>query len=343
MAISSTKSRGNMRLALALSLIVPRAGWAVPVVSPGSPDSKGGEALSAKVEPKSTAGTFGLSYFTFFDGPALAGNFGVTPNWLGRPLDDGLSFFNLVSLKYRVSETLAIDYQLRVQVLVNNGTGSAGFEQVRWHSPRIGISGKLASGENWTLSGAVNTDFPYLFPAPFGGGFVAEKRTVLFNPGLFANFSYKVPGSKWSFFTLITPRFFVYEDRDAAEPQLTQGGLSPGLKPELALQFSPSLTYELTEKVGLRMGTVIDYRKLVLSSWNPFSASFRTADVNSEAWRLWATPLQVGVNLALSKALNIYTFVNTYPIAAQRERRDGSRASFAETASVGMWINGTLF
>lgn len=301
-----------------------------------------GAEISA-IKPKRGPGTFGLSYFTFVDGPGLSGNIGVTPNWLGKPLDDGISLFNLVSVKYRVTDGLALDFQMRVQLLLNNGTQSASFQQLRWQSPRIGLSGKLLSGEDWSLTGAINTDFPYVFPSPLGGGFLATQRQVLFNPGLFASFTYQPKGSRWSFFTLVTPRYFLYGDPNAAEPQLAQSGLSPQLKPELVLQFSPSVTYAFSETVGIRVGTIIDYRKLVLSGWNPLSASLSTSDTSSRAWRLWATPLQVGVNLNLGEAMTLYPYLMSYPIAAQRIRRDGSQASFVETLSLGMWISGTLF
>ena len=291
------------------------------------------------VEKKPSA--IGLSYFTFFDGPGLSGDPGVTPNWLGRPFDDGLSLFNLVSVKWRVLDNLAIDFQTRTQVLLNNGTGNNAFQNFRWQSPRIGVSGKLAGGKDWSISGAVNTDFPYMLPSPLGGGFTAAARTVIFNPGMFAAFSWKPAGSNWSVFSLLTPRFFFYADRNAAEPQFAQSGLSPQLKPELVLQIAPSINYAVSEKTSLRLGTIIDYRKLVLSSWNPLQASLDTTS-ESDSWRLWATPVQVGINHDFGSALSVFAYVNGYPIAAQRTRRDGTSATFAQTLSFGMWISGTI-
>lgn len=338
------KKIGSVLFVCVLALSFPKSAGAAPSKTSEGETSKESVVVdTASQQSQSKAGTFGLTYFSFFDGPGLTGNFGVTPNWLGKPLDDGLSFFNLVSLQYRFSETLAIDLQTRTQILLNNGTDTAQFQQFRWQSPRIGVSGKLLSGEDWSVSGAINTDFPYSFPAPFGGGLLATQRTVVFNPGLFANFRYTPKGTNWSFFTLLTPRYFFYADRDAAEPQLAQGGLSPGLKPELVLQISPSAIYALNEKLGLRFGTIIDFRKLVLSGWNPLSVSLNTSDANSAAWRLWATPIQLGFNYDLSKAFSVYTFLNTYPIAAQRVRRDGTQAGFTETVSVNMWLSGTIF
>jgi hypothetical protein len=330
--------------AAAVAAWLPSAGFATTTASsgatsPGAAASPG--ATSVAQLPPTQPSRFGLNYFTFFDGPGLSGDPGITPNWLGRPFDDGLSLFNLVSVKWRFSDNLALDFQARIQVLLNNGTANPNFQAFRWQSPRIGISGKLASGKDWSLTGAVNTDFPYMLPSPLGGGFIAEQRTVIFNPGMFASFSWKPSGSRWSVFSLVTPRFFFYADRNAAEPQFAQSGLSPQLKPEFVFQIAPSVNYALSEKTSLRMGTILDYRKLVLSGWNPFNASLDTTS-GSEAWRLWATPLQLGVNHEFGKALTIYAFVNSYPIAAQRQRRDGTRASFTDTLSFGMWLSGTI-
>lgn len=322
----------RLRAGLALGAAILSLG-----ASPWAKANTSGETVAAKPKPSA----IGLTYFTFFDGPGFSGDPGVTPNWLGRPLDDGLSLFNLISLQWRFSEKVALDFQTRTQVILNNGTDTEVFRQFRWQSPRIGISGKLAGGSDWSISGAVNTDFPYMLPSPFGGGFIAAARTVIFNPGMFAAFSWKPAGSRWSVFSLLTPRFFFYADRNAAEPQFAQAGLSPQLKPEFVLQIAPSVNYAVSEKTSLRLGTIIDYRKLVLSGWNPFSASLDTTS-DSEAWRLWATPLMFGVNHEFGKALNVFAYVNSYPIGAQRERRDGTRASFGETLSFGMWISGTL-
>jgi hypothetical protein len=54
-------------------------------------------------------------------------------------------------------------------------------------------------------------------------------------------------------------------------------------------------------------------------------------------------PLQLGITQEIDSAFNISAFIMAYPVAAQRVNRDGSQASFYQTASVGMWINGTLF
>lgn len=300
-------------------------------------------AESVTYEHKPTPPRFGASYFVFFDGPALANESALaTPNVLGLPDDDGLRATVFLSLKYRLSPRWAVDFQSRVQWLFNNAKDTPDFEHFRWQSPRIGISGKILSGEDWALTGAINTDFPYFIPAPIGGGYVAEQRTTVLNPGMFAKFAYTPKGSHWSVSSLVMPRAFFYSDRNAAEPQLSRAGYSPGLKPEFTLSFSPSLNYSVAREVGLRLGTEITYRKLVLSGWNPFDGSLNGSDVNSKAWRLAAVPLQLGVTYEPSEAINVSFFVQGFPIAAQRVRKDGSAASFAETTSVGMWISGAI-
>ncbi len=160
--------------------------------------------------------------------------------------------------------------------------------------------------------------------------------------GLFAKFAYQPSGSRWSVFSLVMPRIFFYRDRGAAEPQLLRAGYSPGLKPEFALSLSPSINYDLGRKLGLRFGTEFTYRKLVLSSWNPFDGSLNGSDIASKAWRLAPVPAQVGLTFEPDESLNVSIFFQGFPIAAQRVRKDGVRASFSETTSVGMWVSGAL-
>jgi hypothetical protein len=285
----------------------------------------------------------GLSYFTFFDGPGLApGMSEITPNVLGKPADDGLRLSNYASLKYNLTSTLALDFQMRIQWILNNANQVDEFKSVRWQSPRVGVSGKLLAGQNWSLSGAVNTDFPYFFPQPIGGGVAAQQRTTIFNPGLFAKFSYIPSNSRWSIFSLVMPRILFYSDRNVAEPQLSRAGFSPTLKNEFIFSVSPSANYALTHQTGLRFGTELTYNKLILSSWNPFHATINNSDISSDAWRLAPVPLQAGVTHEFSSFLNVSIFLQAFPIAGQRVRRDGSQATFYQTASVGMWISGTL-
>lgn len=286
---------------------------------------------------------FGMSYFTFFDGPGVApGESNISPNVLGKPIDDGLRLSNFISLKYKMNPKLAIDFQMRVQWVLNNAHSVSQFQVFRWQSPRIGVSGKLLSGNDWTLTGAVNTDLPYFLPQPMGGGYIAGYRTTVFDPGLFTGFSYQPKKSHWSVFSLVMPRFFLYENRNAAEPQLSRAGFSPELKNEFIFDVAPTINYALTRSTGLRMGTEFIYSKLILSSWNPFSASLNVSDTHTDAWRLSPVPLQLGITHNWSEALNLSIFIQSFPIAAQRVRADGSQATFLQTASIGMWISGTV-
>jgi len=284
----------------------------------------------------------GISYFSFFAGPGFTQATGTySPNQLGRPSDDGVNFFNLISFKYRFSKSLALDLQTRHTLILNNGTENPEFSAFRWESPRVGLSGTLASGETWSLSGAVNTDFPYFMPEPFSG-YTARARTVLFNPGMFASFSYRPKGSRFSIGGVLAPRMFFYSDRTAGEAQLLSGGLSAGNKPELVVAVLPTLNYSLAEKLELSLGATLDYRKQVLSDWNPFQASL-ASNGDSTAWRFMAMPLSLGLTYTASSAFTIFPFVQVFPIAAQRvNAKTGAQADLLETASVGMWISGAL-
>lgn len=299
--------------------------------------------LSTEETEKSWMKNIGLSYFSFFDGPGLApGSSTFTPNVLGKPMDDGLRLSNYLSLKYSLSQDLAVDFQARIQCILNNSSQVSPFSALRWQAPRIGISGKLLSGRTWSLSGAINSDLPYFFPQPFGGGVAAQQRTTLFNPGLFAKFSYTPPGSPWSIFSLVMPRIFFYSNRNVAEPQLSRAGFSPSLKNEFILDIAPSINYSLSPATGLRFGTEFIYSKLILSDWNPFHVTLNNTDLSSTAWRLAPIPIQLGVTHEFSSMLNVSVFLQGFPIAAQRIRRDGTQSDFVHTSSIGMWISGTL-
>jgi hypothetical protein len=160
---------------------------------------------------------------------------------------------------------------------------------------------------------------------------------------MFASFKYEPEDSRWSFFSIVSPRYFFYADRDAAEPQLQKSGLSPQNKPELILSFKPTVNYRISSRVELRLGTSIDYRKQIISSWNFLNASLIT-NGNNTAWRLYALPVNLGINYTLSSYLALSPFISTYPIAAQRiDSETGKQASILEVTSIGMWLSGTLF
>jgi len=286
---------------------------------------------------------FGITYFTYFNGPGLhPQSFPFSPNQLGRPANDGINFLNQISLRYKFSRRFALDFQSRFYLIANNYTNNPNFAIFRWEAPRIGISGQLLAGDDWTLTGAINTDFPYFLPPPFTG-YQARERTAVLTPGMFAGFRYKPRGSRWSIFSVMSPRFFIYADRNAAEPQMYSGGFAPGNKAELIFALQPTLNYQISEKTSLSIGTAIDYRKQVLSDWNIMNASL-VMNSDSRAWRLAALPLNIGVTFNINPEINLFPFISAFPIASQRfDTRTQKQAGFLESASIGMWISGTVF
>ena len=284
----------------------------------------------------------GITYFSFFYGPGLhPDHWSYNPNQLGLPENDGMYFQNNLSFRYKFSPTLAIDFQTRVKLFVNNAKSNPDFTLIRWEAPRIGISGRLLSGEDWTLTGAINTDFPYFFPEPFSG-MQAKARTVLFAPGMFASFRYEPKRSRWSVFSVLSPRMFFYKDNTKAESQFYNAGNDAGNKPELILGLQPTLNYRLTPNLSLTAGTTIEYRKQVYSDWNPFKATV-LSNGSSKAWRLNALPATLGVTWSVAPSVTLFPFISGYPIAAQRVNANtGKQASFLETVSIGMWLSGTI-
>ncbi len=320
-----------------------------------NPVSKSEAVLPDEISGKSLKDYLGITYFMFINGPGLdPDRRDAPPNQLGNASDNGMSSFNVISFKYKFSKRFALDFQTRSQVFFNSrdpwsASDARGFENgepkghqtFRWESPRIGISGKLASGDDWNLSGAVNTDFPYILPEPLTG-YTASKRTVLLSPGMFANFSYNPKGSRFSVFSVLSPRFLVYSDNEAVTPEELRGGFSWRNKPHLVLSLSPTVNYAFTSKLSASVGTALDLRKQLGSSWNPTDISLSN-NSESTAWRFMALPISLGMTYEVNSAVRIFPFVQAFPIAAQRiNARSGNQASFMETASVGLWINGTI-
>jgi hypothetical protein len=286
----------------------------------------------------------GMNYMSFFDGPGLLNDDqSFTPNAIGNPSDDGLVLMNNFSFKYKVKDDLAVDFQARFHWVMNNANDVEDFEPLRWQSPRLGISTTFYKTETSKFSGALNTDLPYFFPEPLGGGYIAERRTTLLTPGFFAKYVYTPVGSRWSLFSLVQPRFYIYEDRNVAEPQLSRAGYSPRLKNEFTFSVSPSVNYAFTDRFGTRLGTEIIYKKLVVSDWNPFNGTSKSADPNSKAWRLQPMPLQLGFTYIFSKMFELSTYIQGYPISSQRLNKQGEKTTFEDTVSAGAWISGTLF
>lgn len=324
-------------LILSLLLMIESSGWSSPL------ETRDTDLTSEKTYLDRLKDFLGVTYFSFFYGPGVTPETVLmTPNQLGLPDNDGVYFLNQFSLRFKFWKNFAIDLQNRFKIILNNYTGNQDFEAIRWETPRIGVSGKLISSGDWTLVGAINTDFPYFLPPPFTG-YQAQQRTVIFDPGMFASLKYEPKKSAWSFVSVVSPRYFFYTDRDAAEPQFMTAGYVSGNKPELIISFQPTVNYRVASNTSLSLGTGIDYRKQVISNWNIFNASL-LANGSDPAWRLNAVPLCFGVTYSFGPHLAIFPFISTYPIAAQRvDGQTGRQATLLEVTSIGMWLSGTLF
>ncbi len=286
---------------------------------------------------------FGITYFTYAFGPGFhPDSREFYPNQLGKPDDDGIYFQNQFSVRYKFSNNIAIDFQNRFKTIFNNYKENENFTPLRWETPRIGISGKFISKNGWDLTGSINTDFPYFFPSPFSG-YQSKQRQTLFTPGMFAGLKYQPEKSKWSFFSVLSPRYFFYSDRNSAESQYKNAGYMPRNKPELILSLQPTINYSIASSTKITIGTLIDYRKHIISSWNILNASL-LSNGESPSWRLSPIPINFGITHTFNQALTIFPFIVTYPIAIQRKNAETrEQASILKATAFGMWISGTLF
>lgn len=319
------------------------------VTVPAAENSPTGESraeLNTAVPERKLSDYFGMSYAIFFNGPGLNGNSSTSPNFIGRPANDGLFTSNTISFRFKLTKALALDLQTRSQFVFNDDRPANrrrdNFEAFRWESPSLGVSGDIAKGETWSLRGAINSDFPYTLPSPFTG-FTSQGRTTIATPGMFAQFRWKPLDSKWSVFSIVGPRMFIYEDRNAVEPQFIRGGRIAGNKREFDLWIRPALSYAATRLIDVSVGTSISYNKQVVSEWNPFNASV-VQNGDGPEWRLDPMPLQVGSTLNISKELRVFTYVQGFPIERQRFDAVAKRqVAFADTVSAGVDLTGNLF
>lgn len=263
---------------------------------------------------------FGVNYNTFFWGPGLATSLDQPPSMTGEPADTGLNFFNLISVKYKTSERFALDVQFRNQVVVTNEP------EFRHQGQRLGVSGKLLQGHDWALSGAINSDIPISAIA----GQIPSQRKLLMNPGLFATFSYNPAGSRWSAFALLAPRFWLYSDRNALAMQDIRNG-GTNAKPEYTFFVNPSVNYALSEKTGLRLGTTLEYSKNI--GWDGPRRNYM--------------PMEVGVTYNIDPKFSIYSYLLTStPLDDGIRRRQLGTENpphWSQTASINVWLSGTLF
>ena len=316
------------QLALGLALLLTGAAQAATPATPSAATPgtaagalTGGTTTADLVKKPAIGDYIGLNYFTFFDGPGLGTGLSQTPNSLGRPADNGWSLWTNLSVRGKVSSNMGIDVQLRLQQIVTNG-----FE-FRYQGARLGTSGTLLRierpGYKFTWSGALNSDIP-------GVGQVTTERKLILNPGLFSNMSFRRTGSRFSMFALVSPRVWFYSDRDAMDGQSLRGGAVPGQKPEAAIALSPSINYDLSEKTTVRTGVGVDIRK----------------NANADSFRRWFMPVDMGISHTISPRLSIYPHVRVSGPWDNGLRQDltkkGAVADWTDTASVGVWLNGTI-
>ncbi len=261
---------------------------------------------------------WGMNYFSFWEGHSLDDG-KTAKNEMGGRLDDGLQLFNLISTTYKLNDRIGLDLQTRLEhipVTYNGDTKRRNPTRPSWRFQglRIGISGKLAGGEKWSLRGAFNTDIPEL------NGRDARFRKTILNPGLFSGLNYQF-NDRWSMYAILSPRIFFYTDDEAVEPEWTAGGRRAGEKPRLILAASPSINYAINDKQGLRAGLDLSFRQFVES--DPMYL------------KRWPTSASVGPTFAINKHLNVWTYVMAWPF-------DGKKTHI-ETTSWGAWINGVVF
>lgn len=279
------------------------------------------QALEAGVEgPSWVERNFGLNYNSFFYGPGLGLPLDLPPGMTGEASDTGLNFFNLISAKWKFSERFAFDIQFRNQLVITNQW------EFRHQGQRFGMSGKLLKGEDWVLSGAVNSDVPIRAIA----GQIPSERTLLFNPGMFATFSYAPKGSRWSMFALLAPRVWFYRDSGALALQDVKNG-GTNAKPEYTIYVNPSVNYAVTDKVGLRFGTTLEYAK----------------NVGWESARRNYMPMELGVTYDISPKFSVYTYLlASTPLddgLRRQQLKTDNPPNWTQTASLNVWLSGTLF
>jgi len=268
--------------------------------------------------PVTSPSPWGMNYFSFWEGNSLEDG-KTAKNERGGRLDDGLQLFNLISTTYKLNDKYSLDLQTRLEHIPMTYRGDTKGGQPtkpswRFQGLRIGISGKLAAGEKWSLKGAFNTDIPEL------NGRDARFRKTIFNPGLFTGLNYTI-NDRWSLYAILSPRIFFYKDNDAVEPEWAAAKRDPGEKPRLILAASPSINYAINDTTGIRAGLDLSFRQFVES------------DVTY--LKRWPTSANFGPTFIISKSLNIYTYIQAWPF-------DGKKTTM-ETTSWGAWINGVIF
>lgn len=263
---------------------------------------------------------FGLSYDSFFAGPGLKYPLNPPPGFTGTPSDSGLNFFNYTSIKIKISSSYAIDLQLRNQLIVTHA-----FEY-RHQGQRLGVSGTLLHGRHWAIRGAINTDVPI----PLIMGQIASERTLIFNPGLFASFTWEPQLSRWSLFIFMTLRIWFYRD---PHPLSSQDRLSGGRmnKPQYDLHANPSVNYLISNQLSWRLGVTVEVLK----------------NMGWDGPRRTYMPIDTGMTWQVNPQMEIYTYVMTSTPLDDELRKyqleTDSPAHWLQTASLNVWISGHVF
>jgi hypothetical protein len=297
------------------------------------------EDVVSKIQNKLT-----INYLSIFFGPGLRSDtFSYTPNELGMHNTNGWFTQNQISFKYKISKNFSFNTTFRINLVLNNDNGSKSYKFFRWETPRMGIATVFFKKGDWLLVGSLDTETPSFMPYPLTG-YQAKSRTALFTPGMNAIFQYDPSDSPWSILSTLEPRYYFYENADAAEESYLQKGLrSARNKPNLTLVIKPTISYRISSKAKITLGTILDYRKQVLSGWDPFKASL-SAMGDSPAWRVNPIPIHVGISYDSSKSMSIYPYISMIPIKAQRfNAKTGLAAKFSKTCHFGMWIRGNIF
>ena len=296
--------------------------------NPAPPAAAPPEKAAPPAPPPTMKPPLGLDLNSFFFGPGFGPGAinDVNPGYDGKPTDIGLYFFNLMSLKWRFSERYAFDVQFRHQITVTNVSHSRAFDH---QGQRIGISGKLLKGENWAITGAINTDLPIEFGDTKLQGQINAERQLIINPGAFAFWSYTPPGTRWSGFALLTPRFFLYSDRNAVSRQDLQRPIPLAAKPDYFFIVNPSVNYALNPKTGIRFGTTLDFSKMV--AW--------------DAPRRNYMPFELGVTYDVTPTFSIYPYIlGSSPIDdGLRKEQNAGNVDWRSTWSFNIWLSGSLF
>ena len=151
-----------MRISTLLFILIPSFSFAAkdpstqPVPSTPSPIQSTQTQETDKEISQRIKDVLGITYFTYFFGSGLhPDNFDCSPNQLGKPDNDGIYTQNQISIRYKFSKNIALDFQSRFKIIFNNyQSRNPNFNFFRWETPRIGIKNKIIVGIAIASNGA---------------------------------------------------------------------------------------------------------------------------------------------------------------------------------------------